>query len=204
MIFALSFRSHRFSHLFQLRSWRCVWLFGPQLEIRLLGRSQTRILHGRKGLSCSQSFRYSHFPPKQSELNKETSTMERWKQIIQSRRADEVLIKPHIRTWVSVCVIEVEVDDRLRCHSNLVRNHLDQPCIMLWENVSLFLDHMLVKLLVDVWTEDWPEFGFWVWLEFVPFGFQVNGEVGNLKNWLSWSPQFWGVFLAILVHYFSC
>lgn len=64
-------------------------------------------------------------------------------EVIESRRADEVIVDADIRARVGIGKVEVEVDDALGRYFQLFGNQLDQSCVVLAEYFTLFFEFFI-------------------------------------------------------------
>ena len=110
--------------------------------------------------------------------------MEGGEEIVQSGRADEVLIEADQLTGISVGEAEIEVDDPLGLHSDFTGDESDDALVVLAEDLALALQVFLKEVFDSLGVEDWLEVSLLVGLEFLPVGAEVDGEVGYLEQGL--------------------
>ena len=104
------------------------------------------------------------------------------KEIVESRRADEVIINSNVAAWLGVCEVEVEVDYFFRLDVGLLTDHIDQSSVMFSEDFCIFGVFFFDQRAIDIGREQRSQFGFGIGIEFTPFGSEVDREVGDFQD----------------------
>jgi hypothetical protein len=130
--------------------------------------------------------------------------MEGREKVVEAGRADEILIESHQLAGIAVGEAEVEVDDLLRTDSDLGRDQSHYSLVVLAEDFPLVLEMLLQLLLHCLGVKHWLQVVLLVWLELLPFGTEMDGQVGNFEQGLSRAPQLGSVFSLILINHPAC
>lgn len=125
--------------------------------------------------------------------------MESREQVVQSWRTDEVLIQSSQNSRVSISKRKIEVHNRLRIDTQLIRNQLHNTRIVLTEYLALLLQLLTQQLSQHHRVQNRLQMVLFTRLKFVPLSTQVDCKVRHLQKRTVRFPQSACVFTLLLV-----